>query len=111
MYAGMTWRELRMSVQWKAYCFRDEAERQLWLDHTDDLVPETAFQTMIDELRRRGIAIGGLDDTPEERGRKIVTAFVGCPLELQQVHEGEHSGGGSGGGGGSGSGSRARARL
>ena len=35
--ARYDWDELRFSVSWKAYCFRDEAERDAWRDHADDL--------------------------------------------------------------------------
>ena len=31
--AEYDWDELRFSVSWKAYCFRDEAERDTWRDH------------------------------------------------------------------------------
>src|SRR5207247_1085148 len=35
--AGYRWDELRFSISWKAYCFADEAERDAWRTHTDDL--------------------------------------------------------------------------
>ena len=36
--ADYRWDELRFSISWKAYCFADEAERDAWRTHTDDLV-------------------------------------------------------------------------
>ena len=35
--ARYDWDELRFSVSWKAYCFADEAERDAWRTHADDL--------------------------------------------------------------------------
>ena len=31
------WSEIRYSISWKAYCFEDAAERDLWASGTDDL--------------------------------------------------------------------------
>jgi hypothetical protein len=91
MYEGMTWQELRMSVQWKAYCFKDEAERQLWLQHSDDISPEEAFTTLVEEVRKRGGSTGREGETQEQLAEKIVDAFVGSlfPMELRQAHEGD----------------------
>lgn len=47
-------REVRVSTQMKLHCFRDEAEYQVYLDHTDDLSVEMALETLTDDLRRRG---------------------------------------------------------
>jgi hypothetical protein len=49
------WDELRFSVSWKAYCFSDAAERDLWRDHGDDLTPEVVVATLVADLVARGI--------------------------------------------------------
>jgi len=48
------WDEIRFSVSWKAYCFRDEAERRAWREHTDDLSLEFVLDRLVDDLKRRG---------------------------------------------------------
>jgi hypothetical protein len=46
--------ELRFSVSWKAYCFRDEAERDAWRSHDDDLTYELILDRLTADLRERG---------------------------------------------------------
>jgi hypothetical protein len=48
------WRELRFSVSWKAYCFRDEEEKRAWSDHSDDLRVDFVLERMLADLRGRG---------------------------------------------------------
>jgi hypothetical protein len=48
------WAALRFSISWKAYCFADEAERQAWFEHTDDLGVERVVDRLVDDLRARG---------------------------------------------------------
>ncbi len=52
--AQYRWDELRFSVSWKAYCFTDEAERDAWRTHTDDLDLDSTLATLVDDLRDRG---------------------------------------------------------
>jgi hypothetical protein len=52
--ARYDWQELRFSVSWKAYCFRDERERDVWRDHEDDLSLDEIITRLIDDLYRRG---------------------------------------------------------
>jgi hypothetical protein len=49
------WSELRFSISWKAYCFTDEQERTVWREHADDLTVEVILDTLIDDLRARGL--------------------------------------------------------
>jgi hypothetical protein len=58
------WDDLRFSVSWKAYCFADEAERQAWADHADDLTLDVILDRLDDDLRSRGLLEG---DRPEPR--------------------------------------------
>ena len=52
--ARYRWEEMRFSVSWKAYCFRDEAERRVWSEHRDDLALDFILDRLVDDLRRRG---------------------------------------------------------
>lgn len=55
---GYRWEELRFSVSWKAYCFRDEAERRKWFEHSDDLSVDFVVDRMLEDLRERGLLKG-----------------------------------------------------
>ena len=52
------WRDLRFSVSWKAYCFRDEAERRAWQTRADDLRVDDIVDRLVDDLRARGRIAG-----------------------------------------------------
>jgi hypothetical protein len=62
--ADYRWDELRFSISWKAYCFADEAERDAWRTHTDDLSLDATLATLVEDLRSRGCITG---DTPPSR--------------------------------------------
>lgn len=79
-YDDLGWSDIRMSVQWKAYCFRDEEERRQWKDHTDDIAPAAALKLMIGEMVRDG----------------------GTQLQLQQRGQGNGNGNGNENGNGNG---------
>jgi hypothetical protein len=49
------WSDLRFSVSWKAYCFRDEHERDAWREHTDDLGIDAVLDRLVDDLADRGV--------------------------------------------------------
>ena len=48
------WGDLRFSISWKAYCYADQAERELVETHTDDLTRSGIVDTLVHDLRRRG---------------------------------------------------------
>jgi hypothetical protein len=52
--ARYRWDELRFSVSWKAYCFRDDVERATWRDHADDLTLDVILDWLVDDLVARG---------------------------------------------------------
>jgi hypothetical protein len=52
--ARYRWDELRFSISWKAYCFRDDAERATWATHADDLTVDVVVDRLLDDLRARG---------------------------------------------------------
>jgi hypothetical protein len=53
--ARYRWDELRFSVSWKAYCFRDEAERASWREHADDLTLDIILDRLVDDLVARDV--------------------------------------------------------
>ena len=56
--ATYRWEEMRFSISWKAYCFRDQAERRAWAQHRDDLSLEFILDRLVADLRRRGRLTG-----------------------------------------------------
>jgi predicted dehydrogenase len=61
--AEYPWGELRFSLQWKAHCYEDEAEKELIASHEDDLDLEMVTEMLVDDLRRRDV-IG--DEVPDD---------------------------------------------
>jgi len=51
--AEYDWDALRFSVSWKAYCFRDEHERDTWRDHRDDLTLDVILDRLVADLVAR----------------------------------------------------------
>jgi hypothetical protein len=49
--------EVRFSVSWKAYCYRDETEHRAVDEHLDDLSLERILDVLTADLRERGAAI------------------------------------------------------
>jgi hypothetical protein len=76
--ATYPWGELRFSISWKAYCFTDEAERDAWRAHTDDLSLEATLATMVDDLRARG-RIHGDTPPPRELALMIIDEYIRFP--------------------------------
>ncbi len=72
------WDELRFSVSWKAYCFRDEAERTAWSAHHDDLSLDFVVDTLVADMKARG-AIDGA--TPE--GVELVDLIIDTYIPYQ----------------------------
>ena len=55
--AQLQWSDIRFSVSWKAYCFADEAERDAWRSHDDDLTMSFILETLRRDLDERGITV------------------------------------------------------
>jgi len=72
------WSELRLSVSWKAYCFRDEHERDTWRDHADDLTLDRIVDRFVDDLAARGrVAPDVARDA--ELGQCIIDEYIRFP--------------------------------
>jgi hypothetical protein len=68
--------EVRFSVSWKAYCYRDEAERRIVDDHRDDLSLEGILDTLKTDLRARGAEIPS-DETA--LARLLIDTYIHFP--------------------------------
>jgi hypothetical protein len=81
------WEDMRFSISWKAYCFRDEAERDVWRDHRKDLDATSVLGTLCDDLRERGRIA---DERPPNRelAEILVDEYVKfpAPVALSGAH-------------------------
>lgn len=64
--------DLRYSVSWKAYCFADQAERDAWATHADDLTLDVILDRLVDDLGER-------PDDDEAFGRLLIDRYVRFP--------------------------------
>ncbi len=74
--ARYAWSEVRFSVSWKAYCYRDEAERRLVDEHRDDLTLDGILETLRADLRARGT------DVPSDEtafARLLIDTYIHFP--------------------------------
>jgi hypothetical protein len=75
-----SWDELRFSVSWKAYCFRDDAERDAWRHHTDDLTIDVVLDRLVDDLVSRG-AVPSRDVARDSNlGLQLIDTYVKFPV-------------------------------
>lgn len=75
--ASYAWPEVRLSVQWKANCYRDEAEEELAASGTDSLTQEIVIERLVDDLRTRG----RFTERPEDSklARLMVEEYIRFP--------------------------------
>lgn len=74
----IAWEDLRYSISWKAYCFRDAAEKQLWQDGSDDLAPDFILERLETQLRQLGV-LEGPKPEPTTFAMLLVKTFVRFP--------------------------------
>jgi hypothetical protein len=77
--ATYPWRDVRLSVSWKAYCFADEAERDAWREHRDDLSLDFILERLADDLRGRGRLDGDPPADDNEFGRLLIDEYIRFP--------------------------------
>ena len=72
--------DVRYSVSWKAYCFADEAERDAWAGHHDDLTLDHILATLVADLVERGRLDRPDHDLPDaDLGRLLIDEYVRFP--------------------------------
>jgi hypothetical protein len=76
--AELTTDDLRYSVSWKGYCFADEAERDAWATHRDDLTLDVILEVLVGDLLERG-RITERPAADEELGRLLIDEHVRFP--------------------------------
>lgn len=69
-------REMRFLVHWGARLFRDMDDHKRTYDHSDDIEPEKAIGMLIDDMRRRGIALETPTDPLNDPGFVKLVARV-----------------------------------
>jgi hypothetical protein len=79
--ARYRWDEVRFSVSWKAYCYRDEAERRLVDEHRDDLT----LPQILDTLKRDLIARGAAPPNDETAlARLLIDTYIHFPAPVAE---------------------------
>ncbi len=78
--ANYSWPQIRYSISWKGYCFRDQQEQHIWESHGDDLNLEQILDVFEKELQRRGL-LNGKRPAPDQFARLMVETFVHYPGE------------------------------
>lgn len=79
------WSELRYSISWKGYCFKDETEENLWRSGSDDLSIEFILNRIEDDLRAQGVLTGARPD-PTAFATMMVNHYIRFP-KLQAAAE------------------------
>jgi hypothetical protein len=77
--ATYPWADVRLSVSWKAYCFADDAERDAWREHRDDLSLEVSLDRLDDDLRARGRLSGEPPSDENDLGRLLIDEYSVFP--------------------------------
>jgi hypothetical protein len=65
-------------VSWKAYCFVDEAERDAWRAHADDLTLEVILDRLVNDLRTREPGVE-LPDDENQLGTLLIDTYIRFP--------------------------------
>jgi hypothetical protein len=77
--ARYDWADVRLSVSWKAYCFEDEAERDAWKHHADDLTLDFILRRLVDGLRDRERLDGEPPSDENDLGRLLIDEYIDFP--------------------------------
>jgi hypothetical protein len=72
------WDDMRFSISWKAYCFRNEAERAAWKTGSDDLCIDTVLDTLCADLRKKG-RLGNDRPPNRELAERLVDEYLTFP--------------------------------
>ena len=72
------WDDMRFSISWKAYCFRNDAERDAWRNATNALNADIVLDTLCADLKKRG-RIRGERPPNRELAELLVDEYVKFP--------------------------------
>ena len=76
--ASYDWKDLRLSISWKAYCFEGEAERRSWAKHSDDLSLDFILDRLVADLRAGG-RLGRERPGNRELARMLIDEYIHFP--------------------------------
>ncbi|MBI3784736.1 MAG: hypothetical protein HY270_15190 [Deltaproteobacteria bacterium] len=76
--ATYNWNDLRLSISWKAWCFKDEEELHVNDEHKDDLTLDQILEAFVGDLRRRGKVSSRPDD--DTLARLILDEYIRFPV-------------------------------
>jgi hypothetical protein len=83
--ARYAWDDLRFSVSWKAYCFRDEHERDVWRTHADDLTMDRILDTLVADLEARDIVARDVK-RDAALGELLIDTYIRFPVPAQSTN-------------------------
>jgi len=72
------WDDLRFSISWKAYCYRDAAEQRRVHEHQEDLSRQQVLDVLIEDLRKRG-RVGPRLPADTELALTIIDEYIHYP--------------------------------
>ncbi len=78
--ADYDWGDLRYSISWKAYCFKDAAEENLWRSGSDDLSIDFILDRIEADLRACG-ALQGARPDPTAFATLMVNHYIRFPRQ------------------------------
>jgi len=80
--ADFAYDKVRLSVLWKAFCFKDAATAAAFDDHSNDLTPGQIKDIFSSDLRRRNIAFIAPDDAASDLAWKdtLTKAYAAPPV-------------------------------
>ncbi|MCC3304031.1 hypothetical protein [Sneathiella sp. HT1-7] len=79
-FAKLPFEEVRLSVLWKGYCFKNEAEAAAYDDHSHDLNSDLIIDIFCDDLTARGIAVSKPEDFwTDAAWKEVITRAYPAP--------------------------------
>lgn len=76
--AEYCWPQIRYSISWKGYCFKDQRERLLWESRSDDLTLDQVIDMFEQDLRRSG-RMNGERPEPDDFAQMMVETYIHFP--------------------------------
>ena len=75
---------VRLSVLWKGYCFKNEAEAEAYDDHSHDLTPDLIKEIFCEDLMARGIRVSSPADFETDMAWKELITSTYTPPTAEQ---------------------------